>query len=92
MLCHACGNGKCSEPKHLYWGTDRENIVEDGKKFGTWKTPWERQVDKYGYEEACKRNARGDKSLGGKAGKGKVLSDEHKRKIAESIRARYNKD
>lgn len=92
LLCHACGNGKCSEPKHLYWGTDRENIVEDGKKFGTWKTPWERQVDKYGYEEACKRNARGDKSLGGKAGKGKVLSDEHKRKIAESIRARYNKD
>jgi hypothetical protein len=25
LLCHACGNGKCSNPKHLYWGTDKEN-------------------------------------------------------------------
>lgn len=24
-LCHACNNGACSNPKHLYWGTAREN-------------------------------------------------------------------
>lgn len=24
-LCHACHNGKCSNPKHLYWGTCSEN-------------------------------------------------------------------
>src|SRR5574337_195007 len=53
LLCHACGNGRCSEPKHLYWGTDRENIVEDGIKFGTYVSPWNRLVEKYGYETAC---------------------------------------
>lgn len=25
LLCHACHNGKCSNPRHLYWGTDKEN-------------------------------------------------------------------
>lgn len=23
--CHACNNGNCSNPKHLYWGTAKEN-------------------------------------------------------------------
>jgi hypothetical protein len=26
LLCHACHNGKCSNPKHLYWGTFKENV------------------------------------------------------------------
>jgi hypothetical protein len=92
LLCHACGNEKCSEPKHLYWGTDRENIVEDGTKFGTWKNPWERKVEKYGYEEACRLAGTGDRSAGGRGNKGKPKSEEHKRKIAESVKAKYNKD
>jgi hypothetical protein len=93
LLCHACGNEKCSEPRHLYWGTDRENIVEDGTKFGTWKNPWERQVEKYGYEEACKRNSRvKEGNTYGSGNKGKSKSEDHKKKIAESIRALYNKD
>ena len=83
-LCHACGNGNCSNPKHLYWGTRAENI-DDAKKHGTWKSPWERTVEKYGYDEACKINASGDKAKGGRAGKGKKLSDEHKAKIAKSL-------
>ena len=86
VLAHACNNGDCSNPQHLYWATDRENIVEDGTKFGTHKTPWERSVEKYGLEEASRRNSRGDKSAGGKAGKGKPKSEEHKKKIAEAIR------
>lgn len=90
LLCHACNNAKCSNPKHLYWGTDRENIVDDGSKFGTWKNPWQRAVDKYGIDEACRRNARGNKSAGGKANKGKPKSEEHKRKIAEALRRKYN--
>lgn len=86
VLAHACNNGDCSNPQHLYWATDRENIVEDGKEFGTWKSAWDRKVDKHGYEEACRLQARGDKSAGGKANKGNPKSEEHKRKIAEAIR------
>lgn len=80
-LCHNCGNGKCSNPKHLYWGTRKENI-EDAKRHGTWTSPWERLVEKYGHEEASKMQGRGDKSAGGRAGKGKVLSEEHKQRIS----------
>lgn len=35
--------------------------------------------------------SRGDKAArGGRAGKGKVLSEEHKKKIAEGVKRRYN--
>lgn len=27
-LCHACHNGNCSNPKHLYWGTHTENMQD----------------------------------------------------------------
>ena len=90
LLCHACNNEKCSNPKHLYWGTDRDNIVIDGLKFGTWKTPWERTVDKHGLEAATEMNRRPrDYAAGGKANKGKPKSEEHKRKIADSIKKRH---
>jgi hypothetical protein len=56
-LCHACHNDKCSNPRHLYWGTRSENIF-DSKNDGTWKSPWDRMIDKYGYDEACKMNSR----------------------------------
>jgi hypothetical protein len=26
--CHACNNGECSNPKHLYWGTTSENAKD----------------------------------------------------------------
>ena len=26
--CHVCHNGDCSNPKHLYWGTRKENIQD----------------------------------------------------------------
>lgn len=84
-LCHACHNEKCSNPKHLYWGTRKENI-QDAKDNGTFKSVWDRMVEKYGYEEACRRNARGDKSAGGKARKGKKLSEEHKANISKGLR------
>lgn len=83
LLCHACNNPKCSNPKHLYWGTDYDNSVIDGIKFGTYKTVHERTVEKYGYEEACamnSRNAIGNR--GGAGNKGKPKSEEHKAKIA----------
>lgn len=81
-LCHACHNDKCSNPKHLYWGTRKENI-QDSKNNGTWKSPWDRAVEKYGYEEACKMNSRKmQNNTNGASNKGKLKTEEHKRNIA----------
>jgi hypothetical protein len=84
-LCHACSNPLCSNPKHLYWGTRREN-VRDAINEGTFKSPFECQVEKYGYEEACRRNGLGNKRAGGKANKGKKKSEEHKKNISQSLK------
>ena len=87
-MCHACHNEKCSNPKHLYWGTRKENI-QDAKNNGTFVSIWDRMVKKYGYEEACRMNARGNKSAGGKANKGKAKSDEHKKKISKALKEKH---
>jgi hypothetical protein len=50
-LCHACNNGKCSNPKHLYWGTPADNS-QDYKESGAWMSIWQRMVSKYGVEGA----------------------------------------
>jgi hypothetical protein len=87
LLCHACNNEKCSNPKHLYWGTDKENITEDNPK---WKSVWDRTVEKYGYEKACLRNSRKGNTFGS-GNKGKSKSEEHRKNIAKSIKEHYNK-
>jgi hypothetical protein len=51
LVCHACGNSKCSNPKHLYFGSPKENVA-DGYKHGTMKNVWENTVAKYGHEKA----------------------------------------
>lgn len=44
-------------------------------------------VDKYGLEEAKKRQSRGlDAAKGGRAGKGKPKSPEHRKKLGESTK------
>lgn len=81
-LCHACGNGKCSNPRHLYWGTRKEN-VEDAKRHGTWKSGWVRLVEKHGEDGA--RKIRKQIAEGNRYGSGnreKPKSEEHKRKIS----------
>ena len=84
LLCHACHNSKCSNPKHLYWGTDKDNLAIDrAEQPGGWKTPFARSVEKYGHDEACKRNSR--TKIGntfGSGNKGKPKSEEHKKNIA----------
>ena len=89
LLCHACNNPRCSNPKHLYWGTDYDNIIIDGKEFGTHKSPWDRRVEKYGYEKASAMNSKVG-NTNGFGNKGKPKSDEHKRKIAESLKRKNN--
>ena len=89
-LCHACHNDKCSNPKHLYWGTRTENI-QDAKDNGTWKSAFERLVDKHGYERAVdivKENGSSGWSKGGKANKGKPKTEDHKAKVSASLKAR----
>lgn len=87
LLCHACNNEKCSNPKHLYWGTDKENITVDNTE---WKNVWERSVEKYGLEEAKRRNSERDHAAAGRGNKGNPKSEEHKKKIAEAIKRKYN--
>lgn len=85
LLCHKCNNPKCSNPKHLYFGTPKENVM-DSKENGTWQPVWEKMVAKYGYDVACKMNGKGNKAAGGKANKGKPKSEEHKKKISETLK------
>ena len=89
LLCHACNNSKCSNPKHLYWGTDYDNIIIDGQEFGTHKNPFERRVEKYGYEKASSMNSRVGNTCGS-GNKGKPKSEEHKKNIAEAIKKKHN--
>lgn len=78
-VCHACNNGKCSNPAHLYWGTASENRLDQG----TGNSPWERMVAKYGMDEAKAINARGKHGNTNASGnKGNVLSEEHKLKLS----------
>jgi hypothetical protein len=70
----------------LYWATHRENTFEDGTKFGTYKTPWEHMVAKYGLEEAKKLNSRLRKgNTFASVNKGRTKTEEHKKKLAESM-------
>lgn len=72
MLCHACGNAKCSNVRHLYWGTPKEN-VEDSKEHGTWTSRYERSLAKYGEEGMKEIFARAGKA----SGEAKRKSQEH---------------
>lgn len=89
-LCHACGNDKCSNPKHLYWGTRAEN-VHDMKIHGTFTSPWQRTVEKYGLEEAKRINSLRGKQyghIGGRNNKGKPKSNVHKQNISRSLKVK----
>lgn len=78
-LCHACHNGACGNPNHLYWGTSHENRLDQVSNGG--KSIWERTVEKYGLEKAKEMFSRkGNRN--GAGNKGKTKSEEHKRNIA----------
>jgi len=78
-VCHACHNGKCSNPNHVYWGTASENCLDKMANGG--KSLWENMVNKYGEEEARRINAKkGNKN--GSGNKGNTLAEEHKANIS----------
>ena len=86
-LCHKCGNHGCSNVKHLYWGTLKENL-QDSKDHGTYKSMYESTIKKYGEKEA-KKMFKTAASKGGKKGGGnnklsKEKIDLYKSKILES--------
>jgi len=87
-VCHACNNGKCSNPNHLYWGTARENRFDEIENGGI--NVWQRTVAKHGLEKATaiqRKNANPSKA--GKGNLGKTKTEEHKKKIAEAIRKKH---
>ena len=87
-LCHACNNGDCGNPNHMYWGTAQENRHDQITR-GTSKTIWQRTVEKHGLEKARSIQARKTASKAGKGNLGKTKSEEHKKKIAEAIKEKW---
>jgi hypothetical protein len=80
FVCHACHNAKCCNPYHLYWGTPKENKMDEIDNGGT--NIWQRMVAKYGLEEARDIQRRKNTSRAGKGNIGKAKSEEHRRQLS----------
>lgn len=50
QMCHACNNGGCSNVKHLYWGTAKDNHIDRVER-GTFTSFEDRVKTKYSEEE-----------------------------------------
>ena len=90
QLGHACNNGKCSNWRHLYYATARENVLDSGSCY-------ERTIKKHGkdiYKIVNKKLAekRGKQYFSnmGKMGLGKKKSPLHRKKISEAIKKWHN--
>lgn len=49
FLCHACNEGGCSNVRHIYWGSPRDNHL-DQVEAGTFRNLYERTIEKHGVE------------------------------------------
>lgn len=68
LVCHACHNAKCSNPNHLYWGTNKDNWIDQNEN-GTWLNVNDRTKAKYSENEYKQLLSSAGKK-GGKAGGG----------------------
>lgn len=84
LLCHACNNDKCSNPKHLYWGTSSENS-RDAIDCGARKSIWEYTVALRG-EEKAKDMQRERAKIGGERNKGTPKASEHRNALSVSLK------
>ncbi len=50
QLCHACHNGKCSNVLHLYWGSPRDNHLDQVEN-NSYQSLTTRTKEKYGQEK-----------------------------------------
>ena len=76
LVCHGCMNSGCSNPNHMYWGTKKDNKLDD-YQLGNQKTIYQSMVDKYG-EDKAKEMIRENASKGGKKNKGIQKTESHK--------------
>lgn len=94
-VCHACNNPDCCNPRHLYFGTSRDNVV-DSQLNGTHHNVWENTVEKYGEDGARAINSKNARlTTGGKSLKGIPKSEQHKKNLSNSnskYRSVYNVD
>lgn len=79
ILCHACHNKECSNPLHLYWGTPKDNHVDQVEN-GTAATIFERLQRKYSKDELKEVLSRGGKKNAGKVSPRKITNAEVKKR------------
>tara|TARA_Y100000114_G_C11592372_1_gene246382 strand:+ start:39 stop:536 length:498 start_codon:yes stop_codon:yes gene_type:complete len=94
LLCHACNNGKCSNPYHHYWGTARENILDSGTFHDRRKAKAAREgkdiTEQYSISskkgvETCKEKYGDNFHSKINNRKGTTKSEEHKRNISLAV-------
>lgn len=85
FLCHACHNDKCSNPKHLYWGTPSENVHDaikngnpPGCKKGHQRTPRSNEIKQKISTSLKNRPSNNPLGLNGNGTKGKIYKRHYK--------------
>jgi len=89
-LGHACNNGKCSNWRHLYYATARENVLDSGSCYE--RTILKRGKDYYKKQNKMIAEDRGKQYYSniGKIGGSKKKTLLHRKKISESIKKWHN--